>query len=129
MQLHVVQEILDIPSKELHKHLVCVATDGASVNLGVYSGIAVRLRDEWAPRMDNVHCFNHILNVSQRLPSPSRYLALGACFCLRYNLNVCLQLCAARIGKDPIFDECISILRTAYSYCSDSLQRVGALKD
>ena len=63
LQLEVVEEVLGIKPEELWNRLVCVATDGASVNVGAQNGICARLRDEWAPFLDNVHCYAHIVQV------------------------------------------------------------------
>jgi hypothetical protein len=39
-----------------------------------------------------------------------------------------LQLAAQTIGDDTISQDCINLLADAYNYCSDSPQRVAALK-
>ena len=44
------------------QYIVGFGTDGASVNMGVRKGIAVRLQDEY-PWLLPIHCFNHrVLN-------------------------------------------------------------------
>lgn len=61
--MEVVEEMLGIKPADLHKHLVGVASDGASVNVGHLSGIVTRLREEYVPHLDNVHCMAHIVQV------------------------------------------------------------------
>lgn len=76
LQLCVVEEVLDIKREDLHKHLVCVATDGASVNVGAHSGICQRLRDEVAPLVDNIKCYAHITQVKAQMTEDSLILEL-----------------------------------------------------
>lgn len=64
LQVDVIEEILDVKREDLHKHLVAVSTDGASVNVGVHSGICQRLRMDWAPLLENTHCYAHLTQAS-----------------------------------------------------------------
>lgn len=63
LQLEAVEEILDMKPADLHKHLVGVASDGASVCVGIRHGICARLRDGYVPHLDNVHCLAHVVQV------------------------------------------------------------------
>lgn len=62
-QVEVVEEVLGISPCNLHNKLVGIGTDGASVNLGSINGIVTRLRLQWAPFMENIHCMAHCLQV------------------------------------------------------------------
>lgn len=63
MQLVALEEVLAITRLKLADRLVCVASDGASVNLGCETGIIARLREEVCPGVENIHCYGHCVQV------------------------------------------------------------------
>jgi hypothetical protein len=76
---------LNISEEALARKLIGFASDGASVMVGVQNGVATRLRNEYAPRVVNVHCFAHCTQVHLchcmvvAIPKPSLFsLALTA---------------------------------------------------
>ena len=52
-----------IPGLGTTQYIVKFGADGASVNMGVRKGIAVRLQDEYPWRLP-IHCFNHRLELA-----------------------------------------------------------------
>jgi hypothetical protein len=56
--------LLKIPKELLAKKLIGLASDGASVMVGVQNGVAAQLRSDHAPRLLNFHCFAHCLQVT-----------------------------------------------------------------
>lgn len=83
--MDVVTEVLELEPEELYNKLVWVGSDGASVNVGQHSGIATRLRLQYAPYMANIHCMSHCLQVRPNCPGIYR----------RLDVNVCVWLSAS----------------------------------
>ena len=46
------------------ERLVNINLDGASVNMGIYNGVAARLQTRLGPHVTKIHCINHQLELA-----------------------------------------------------------------
>lgn len=67
LQVETVVAALDIAPQELSKKLIGMASDGASVMVGLQNGVAAKLRSDIAPRLINTHCYAHCVQVCSQL--------------------------------------------------------------
>lgn len=122
-QVDTLSTTLRMSKDELGKKLVGFSSDGASVMIGVHSGVVIRLKNSIAPRLHNIHCLAHCTQVCFHVP-------VQVCHFVHRQFTydcVILQLASAEIGKVELFKEVIDLLRAVANYVADSGKRQANL--